>query len=536
MAGKVISTRNTFVLLIVYFAAQLLVRLAISDSADLDQAEQLVLTQGLRWGYGSQPPLYTWLQAGVIGIFGLNIFSLCLLKNLLLFGTCLFIFLSAKETTGDDRPAVAAMSSLFLIPQFAWESQRDLTHSVLVTMCAAATLFVFLRLLRTRRTGYYALFGLCAGLGLLAKYNFALFLVALALAALSLTAVRPVLISRRIFLSLALLLAVVLAHVLWMATHADASLTQLHKLHLQDLPNSFNAYCSGLQSLISAVAAFAALLVATYAVLFYGSPPVTPAVTGAVGDYRRLIQRAIIAGLLLCVATVFCFKAYFTDRWLQPLLFMAPIGLILQVLHKLDGGRFARLLLLNRLAAVIVLVALPLAPLLASVTGFHTRMNAPFSALADGIKARGFEGGVIAAENRLIAGNLKLFSRTTRCCRRTSPRSPPRGTALGSSLGMPLEPTRRRRRFLILLRGCGRCRLPAPRPVTWRPHLNTPRIRKCGSGSSSSIRRRRRARHLHHNPLASGGPVGLAASRQLTLSAILYRNIRFCIQRTASKS
>jgi len=132
--------RYVFLLLACYFILHLISRVLISTGAELDEAEQLLLTQELRLGYGSQPPLYTWLQAGFFHLFGTNVFSLAAMKNSLLFLTYSFVYLGAKEVTDDTNRAITAMLSLLLIPQILWESQRDLTHSVLGTSIAACTL------------------------------------------------------------------------------------------------------------------------------------------------------------------------------------------------------------------------------------------------------------------------------------------------------------------------------------------------------------------------------------------------------------
>ena len=49
-------------LLLLYFGAQVVARLWVSDALELDEAEQVLWTQQLALGYGTQPPLYTWLQ------------------------------------------------------------------------------------------------------------------------------------------------------------------------------------------------------------------------------------------------------------------------------------------------------------------------------------------------------------------------------------------------------------------------------------------------------------------------------------------
>src|SRR5262249_38688341 len=111
-------------LALVYFGLQILVRLWIPSALALDEAEQLVLTQRLAWGYGHQGPLYTWLLALVFGLVGVSPLALALVKNGLLLAAYVLVYRSARLVTGShDHAAIAAVSLLF-VPQIAWESQR----------------------------------------------------------------------------------------------------------------------------------------------------------------------------------------------------------------------------------------------------------------------------------------------------------------------------------------------------------------------------------------------------------------------------
>ena len=42
--------------------AHVVARVTLSPALKWDEAEQILWTQQLAWGYGAQPPLYTWLQ------------------------------------------------------------------------------------------------------------------------------------------------------------------------------------------------------------------------------------------------------------------------------------------------------------------------------------------------------------------------------------------------------------------------------------------------------------------------------------------
>ena len=95
-----LPTGKILCLLAAYFLLHIAVRIATSDSLELDEAEQLVLGQALSWGYGTKPPLYSWLQLGFFQIFGERVLALSTLKNLLLFCTYLCTFLAARRLAG----------------------------------------------------------------------------------------------------------------------------------------------------------------------------------------------------------------------------------------------------------------------------------------------------------------------------------------------------------------------------------------------------------------------------------------------------
>jgi 4-amino-4-deoxy-L-arabinose transferase-like glycosyltransferase len=211
-----LTGRKVLFLLFAYFALQVMIRVAVSPSADLDESEQFIFCQKLSWGYGSEPPLYTWIQWPICALLGQTVLALSLVKNALMFCTCCFIYGSARRITGSELCGSAAALSLFFLPQFAWESQRDLTHSVLSATLAAGTLYSLLRLREDRRLGWYLLFGIWAGLGFISKYNYIFWVVGLVLAALSLTQFRESVLDKRMLLSLLICLAIFLPNGLWM--------------------------------------------------------------------------------------------------------------------------------------------------------------------------------------------------------------------------------------------------------------------------------------------------------------------------------
>ena len=210
-------------LLVAYFAAHVLIRSFVSSSLDFDESEQVFLSQHLLMGYNSQPPLYTWLQRGLFETFGYSVFSLALLKNLFICLTYVLVFESVRKATDNLRLASVATLGMFSIPQIAWESHRDLSHTVAAMFATALLVYAVVSLLKESRSvgawRWYTLIGIAVGLGALFKYNYAIVTFALVVAAVSVPSYRRLLFDRRILISIGIAAVMVLPHVWWMLNH-----------------------------------------------------------------------------------------------------------------------------------------------------------------------------------------------------------------------------------------------------------------------------------------------------------------------------
>ena len=137
-----------------------------------------------------------------------------LLKELLILAIYGLVYASTRELTRSHLCALAATALLEANPSIAWEAHRELTHSVLASACSIATIYFFLRLAPDRWLTYF-LFAACSGLGMLAKYNFAILWLALMLGALSVKPLRPLLFNRKMLVALLIGLAICVPHFLW---------------------------------------------------------------------------------------------------------------------------------------------------------------------------------------------------------------------------------------------------------------------------------------------------------------------------------
>lgn len=414
-AGR--AARKLLLLLGIYFALQCVTRAVVSQNLQNDEAEQVLLAQDWNWGYGAQPPLYTWIQKTVFAVLGTNVFALALVKNAFLFSVYALVFLSAREIFRQDRPAVFAAASLLLFPLIVWESQRDQTHLILATVCSAAALYIFLRLIETRWTGWYILFGVVAGLGALSKYNELFFLVALVIAALSMPAARPAVITPKMALALAALALIVAPHIIWFVHHQSLGLSESHSFGIAAQGTGVTVYIRGIKQLVTATLLFAGPPVLIYVpfLIIARKYRTTATMDPGTGMQFQFLVRVMIIGLLLVAAVVIaCRVTVIRERWLEPLCFALPILLAGWARPALERRAANVLLFLAGGAAAASLIAVNGTVLAANALHREHNLNIPWREVAAGLRADGFQGGNIIADGIMLGGNLKMQFRDSR--------------------------------------------------------------------------------------------------------------------------
>lgn len=411
-ASAAATARGFLLGLLAYFALHTVLRVLVSDAVERDEAEQLLWTQQLALGYGTQPPLYTWLQWGVFQVTGVSVAGLALLKNLLLAGTYVFSFLAARTVL---PPATAALSaaSMLLLPQIGWESQRDLTHSVLVTSLAACMLWQVLALLQRPTPARYAWLGLATGAALLAKYSAAACAVLWLAALLAHRDTRGVVLRPAFLLVPLVVLAVLLPHGLWLLDHwGEATRGTLAKMEAGTAAGTGWAagVGQGLSSLLRALLGFSALLALVLALvcgraLWAGlrQPPAGPA-----GTVHRLLRRLVLLTLALLVLMVLAgASTAFKDRWLQPFLFMLPL-LLFSALPQPGATVLRRLGLAVALMATLVTVLLGLRVWHHGQRDNPDELNLPVRGFAQALAAQGLGAARLVADDAVLGGGLRL--------------------------------------------------------------------------------------------------------------------------------
>ena len=374
-----------------YFAAHVALRVAVSPAPELDEAEQLLWTRELAWGYGAQPPLYTWLQWAVFEALGVSMLGLALLKNALLLATYVALAWAAAPLVGGSAALLAA--SMLWLPQIGWESQRDLTHTVLATTCAATALALFVRIACAPRRWHYVAFGAVVGLGVLAKYNLVVFHALLVGTALALPELRPRILTRRTLLAVAVALAVVAPHAVWALQHLDeVTGGTARKMGLAP-DGGVAARLGGVGSAAAAAASVVAPWVLAFGILV--AWPTRRAARGArpgATDPRRALARRAVGVYAVLLAAALAAMAlaggvtHFKGRWLQPMLFAVPLAGWLLLPAPASAAverRFARA---TAALALVLLAAIGLRAPLDGWRGEPDELNEPVAALAARIR------------------------------------------------------------------------------------------------------------------------------------------------------
>lgn len=404
-------TRLGLLAIVAWLFLQGTLRILTAASLGIDEAQLMVTTQTLAWGYGAQPPLYTWLQYGVFALFGPSIPTLVYTKEAMLAGTFLLFFLASRLVLAEERRALVATLLLFTIPQIVWESQRALSHSVLVVLLGAVALYLFLRVLRDGRPADYVLLGLSIGLGLLSKYNFAILAIALVGAALLSETGRRRLVSRWFALSLLIAALVSAPHFYWGLTHLDQMLSSSDKFAIGAGASVLDRFALPLLGAGIAIASFSAITVLVAVLVAFAPPRREPDLTGAAGwsagsDF--VIRLLLVAIAVVVVTPLFSGATVVMDRWLMPVLFFLPLPLLVVTARRLTPVRLRMLGGLSVLSAVLSSAGLTTAALLPDMVGSGLRGTEPYAVLSEAVRREAPDPAYILATTTSMSGNLKL--------------------------------------------------------------------------------------------------------------------------------
>lgn len=216
------TARGFYFLITAMVVLYFIFRGLLYPAAPSDDAEQLLFSQTFRWGYDVvNPPLYTWLVIGVQKLVGVEVFSVSLVKFPAYWLIFQFMYLCARRVVDDPRLAVLAALSPFWLYYVAWDSVMSYSHSVLVTALIMAALHGVLRLYEKPVFSAYVILGVLLGLGVMAKYTFGLFVLALLIAVVAYRPFRPIILNPRILITLGIAALIASPHIYWLVEQSE---------------------------------------------------------------------------------------------------------------------------------------------------------------------------------------------------------------------------------------------------------------------------------------------------------------------------
>jgi len=310
--------------LILYLSINFLIRIAFSQTMQLDDAEQIRLSQELALGYPiPQPPLYSWLSWGLFQLIGTGLLALTLLKYLLISLTFWLIWLSSDYLFRHQQTRILATLSLLLLPSFAWHMHQGFTHTILLGLAIAMTLHALLRLPQHHTTVDYLYLGSALGIGLMAKYSFLLLMIPLLLSALTIREYRKPLLQPTIWVTIAAITLWITPHLYWLSQHYQEIYSSIDQKLQVTHKNLLQTRLTSLWGFLTSAIAFVTPWVLLYALfssrqLLNSRKRTHPPSTQLLSRFYWIVLISVV------LLSLFFAMPHFKVRWFHPLMMLFP--------------------------------------------------------------------------------------------------------------------------------------------------------------------------------------------------------------------
>lgn len=406
-----------------FISVLFVLRLSLFPGASDDDGEILYYTQS--WGLlykGNQPPLYAWLVLAAEAVAGPVMAAVLAVKFMLLGAFYAFAYLAGRRLFADGLFAALAPLSLVACFFIGWDAVVNYSHTILLLAAMAAVLWLTLRLEKQSGWADYLWLALAIAAGLLAKYNFALFLLPLLAGAWRHGGLRGRVFSLRF--GAALLLAVGLAAVP-LATFlndptAVSGAVGAGRL-FPPVDDRLAAAAHGLTQFAVSSLGMVSPLLPLVVVMFPRAMGPLPHPMPRLIQSGRFLEAYLAALVVLAVVAILISGASdVRNNWLV-IWFPAAFYLLLRIKVFTDAASGDRSrALASRLhwfavALLVIALAVPVGLIARGVVGPETCRKCnffiPYAELARSLASAGFTTGTIVAEDRpnQLAGNLRRY-------------------------------------------------------------------------------------------------------------------------------
>ena len=407
-------------LLLAYGLAHSVLRLAFSRNLPQDDVTSNLFAQTFELGYTEwQPPLYEWLLWCVQHLTGPTLPSFLLIKYVLLATTLGLLYLAATRLFEDARWAALSALSLLLTYQIGWVLNEGVTQTIVLMCAVAGSLWTLMRVAERGALRDYLLFGIFLGLGLLSKFNYVGFLLALGASCLLQPTLRARLLTWKILLSLVTAGLMASPYLYWLLAREDDLITLYRSWLAPEHDGRLKATLVGLGRSMFSPLAFLFPLDVILPLCF---PRMIPemiasfrrAVRGIYEqekpDWETLLLHITLSGfVILMLGALVTGASRYLEFYMYPFFLLTPLWLMSMAKRGQVNPRqikaFTVLLfgtLVFAFLARAVHLGLELGPLCD-----RCRTAIPYDALALALKERGFGNGTVIAPDRHLAGNLR---------------------------------------------------------------------------------------------------------------------------------
>ena len=325
VANGFTQAKGWFFILFGYFTLHYVLRVALSDTLQIDAAEQVVQSQDLRFDYGNfQPPLFTWLLHTLWLFVEPSMESFVAFRYVLLLAAFWLWHLVSRLLFNSPILQLISSSSWLLMYEFAWKLHQGSTHTTLMLLALMLTLHAVLLLRNKKSLGLYIYLGFVVALGVSSKYSFSGFAILALMAGLLVPEFRKIILHPYLSISVifAFLLSVPALTPLFLDKETVGSGLQ-NQMGYSDfgvlMGNSDSAW-----RVITAAIEF--MLPLIFFMIFTSKNKWKCLKDDNVGWWLFLIVVGYLLGFL--VTSFFIDMSQLKSRWLHPFLFVMPFLLI----------------------------------------------------------------------------------------------------------------------------------------------------------------------------------------------------------------
>ncbi|MCF3629783.1 glycosyltransferase family 39 protein [Thalassospiraceae bacterium LMO-SO8] len=419
LTGRIIAAGpgRLAVALATYVAVLLVLRLSLFPGGSDDDAEILYYTQSWALAYKTgQPPLYAWLIRAAEEIMGPAMGAVVGVKYALLAAFYVFAYQAARRLFTDSLFAALAPLSLVACYFIGWETVVSYSHTVLLLAAMAAAFWLVLRL--ETRFGWldYLWVALAVATGLLAKYNFILFLVPLLAAAWRHPGLRGRVFGLRFLAAMILAAGIAALPLVHFLTDADALAAAAGAGRLFPVVDDRLAAAGrGLGQFTLATLGLVSPFLPFALGMFPGALAPLPRPSARLINSGRFLETYLLVLVVVCVAAILVTGAAdVRNNWVV-VWFPLPLYLLLRIKVFTDADGAERRLHWFTAALLVVTLAVPAGLVGRGILGPQTcrkcNFFVPYEELARSLAVAGFSAGTIVAVDRpnQIAGNLRRY-------------------------------------------------------------------------------------------------------------------------------